>query len=68
MALERVTRDLGDDGRCILLCGWPDCSNTAHAIIEFEWNRWAGVIGACDEHREDLDVLRIRAREAEGRL
>ena len=68
MALEHVIRDKDDNRTGVLLCGRPNCPQTAGALLEFEWNGWSGVIGACDEHREDLDMLRIRAREADGRL
>lgn len=68
MGLEHVIRDADGDGRNEFLCGWPDCSCVAQHLLEFEWNRWTGLIGACDEHHEDLQMLRIRARESEGKL
>lgn len=68
MALEHVIREIEGSGSGTLLCGQPECPSVASHLLEFEWNGWSGLIGACDEHREDLDMLRIRARESEGRV
>jgi hypothetical protein len=61
MAIENVTRPV-DATRSQLLCGQPRCEEIATYIVEFEWNGWAGILGACADHHEDLAVLALKSR------
>ena len=68
MAIENVTRPTSDDGGLVqatLVCGKPACDEIATDIVEFEWNGWSGILGACMDHHEDLGVLALKAKASE---
>jgi len=67
MATDRgVTSLTGEGTRSKLLCGKPACDRVAETIIEFTWNGWSGVLGACWEHHEDLVVMALKAKSSAG--
>jgi hypothetical protein len=63
---QGVTRPTGEGTIATLICGKPECDQAATRIIEFGWNGWAGVLGSCVDHHEDLLLLAHRSRTAGG--
>ncbi len=61
---EGVTRQNADQSAWALVCGKPGCDRLPRHIAEFSWidGNWSGVLGACNEHREDLGVVVLEQR------
>lgn len=59
-----------DPGRrsSALMCGKPGCATIARHTADFHWvdGDWSGVLGACDEHLEDLGVVVLKRRAVDA--
>ena len=62
---EGVTRQTPGSTTWALICGKPGCDQLARHIVEFSWvdGNWDGILGACNEHREDIGVVVLEQRK-----
>jgi hypothetical protein len=68
MATEAAgTTRANDRGSWTLLCGRDECIEVSRHTVEITIGKWTSIVGACDEHREDLGLFALRLKEAASR-